>query len=140
MAFLAAVLFLIVRGRILDGSANLGAELGAPADPSEAFSAARPEWYFLFLFQFLKYFPGQTEIFGAMIIPGIVMLFIFLMPLLGNWKLGHRFNIGLLCCLLAGGSLLTYLSAAQDRDHPNYQAAVREAQKTAERVSHFPRG
>jgi ubiquinol-cytochrome c reductase cytochrome b subunit len=31
----------------------VGAELGAPADPSESYAAARPEWYFLFLFQFL---------------------------------------------------------------------------------------
>jgi ubiquinol-cytochrome c reductase cytochrome b subunit len=35
-----------------------GAELGAPADPSNQYSAARPEWYFLFLFQFLKLFGG----------------------------------------------------------------------------------
>ena len=29
----------------------IGAELGAPADPADQYSAARPEWYFLFLFQ-----------------------------------------------------------------------------------------
>ena len=29
----------------------LGAPLSAPADPSEPFAAARPEWYFLSLFQ-----------------------------------------------------------------------------------------
>ena len=30
-----------------------------------AFSAARPEWYFLFLFQFLKYFPRQHRDLGG---------------------------------------------------------------------------
>ena len=32
-----------------------GAELAAPANPSENYAAARPEWYFLFLFRFLKF-------------------------------------------------------------------------------------
>src|SRR5204862_788499 len=72
LAVLAAVLFLIVR--------NHGPDLGAPADPSEPYSAARPEWYFLFLFQFLKYFPGGTEIWGAIIIPSLLVGMILLMP------------------------------------------------------------
>ena len=47
-------------------------ELGAPADPSNQYSAARPEWYFLFLFQFLKLFEGwgeRGELLGAVVIP-----------------------------------------------------------------------
>ena len=32
-----------------------GAELTAPANPAEAYNAARPEWYYLFLFRFLKF-------------------------------------------------------------------------------------
>ena len=57
LAVLAAVLFLVIRPRLMGMPA--GAELGAPADPTEPFSAARPEWYFLFLYQLLKYFPGE---------------------------------------------------------------------------------
>ena len=52
-AFVFIVLFLILRPRLFGSHAPLGAELGAPADGTEPFSAARPEWYFLFLFQFL---------------------------------------------------------------------------------------
>jgi ubiquinol-cytochrome c reductase cytochrome b subunit len=134
LAVLAAVLFLILRPRLMAAGAPMGAELGAPADPSEAFSAARPEWYFLFLFQFLKYFPGQTEIIGALIIPSLLMGVVFLMPFLGQWKLGHRFNIGFLLVMLAGAGMLTYLAKAQDRNDPDYQAAVREASVSAERA------
>jgi len=36
-----------------------GAELFAPADPASNF-VARPEWYFLFLYQLLKYFEGPA--------------------------------------------------------------------------------
>ncbi|MSU34856.1 MAG: c-type cytochrome [Pedosphaera sp.] len=134
LGVLAAVLFLIVRPRLFSADAPLGAELGAPADGSEAYSAARPEWYFLFLFQFLKYFPGESEVWGAIVIPSLAMVGIFLMPFLGQWKLGHRFNIGSLCALLLGAGLLTYLAYAQDRADPSYQLAVRQADQNAERV------
>src|SRR2546423_31073 len=53
LAVLAVVLFLIYRPLIF-GQHHVGAELGAPADPSEPYSAARPEWYFLFLYQGLN--------------------------------------------------------------------------------------
>jgi len=134
LAVLAAVLFLIVKPHFFNSHGSLGAELGAPADASENYSAARPEWYFLFLFQFLKFFPGGTEIWGAIIIPSLVMLAIFLMPLIGKWNLGHRFNIGFLFCLLAGAGLLTYLAKAEDRRNENYVAAVKAADREAERV------
>jgi ubiquinol-cytochrome c reductase cytochrome b subunit len=134
LAVLAAVLFLIVRPRLFAAHAPLGAELGAPADPSEPYAAARPEWYFLFLFQFLKYFPGGSEVWAAIVIPGAVLAAVALMPWLGRWKLGHRFNLGLLGCVLVGCALLTWLAVVQDRRNRDYQEAVREAARAAERV------
>jgi ubiquinol-cytochrome c reductase cytochrome b subunit len=134
LAVLVAVLFLIVRPRLFPGTGPWGAELGAPADPSEQFSAARPEWYFLFLFQFLKLFSGRTEIWGALIIPGLVLLVIFIMPWIGRWRLGHRFNLGFLGALLAGAALLTYQAADADRKNATYQAAVHQAQREADRI------
>jgi ubiquinol-cytochrome c reductase cytochrome b subunit len=134
LAILAAVLFLIVKPYLFSSHGPLGADLGAPADASESYSAARPEWYFLFLFQFLKYFPAKTEIWGALIIPGLAMFVIFLMPFFGRWRLGHRFNVGLLFCLLAGAGFLTYLAKAEDRRNELYVAAVKEADRDAERV------
>ena len=46
-----------------------GAPLDAPADPSSADYPARPEWYFLSLFQMLKHFPGKHEMIGTIVIP-----------------------------------------------------------------------
>ena len=141
LAVVAAVLFLIVRHRIFSPHGQLGAELGAPADPSEPFSAARPDWYFLFLFQFLKlkYFAGSGEIWGAIVIPGLVMTLIFLMPFIGRWKLGHRFNIGFICAVLAGAGLLTYMALAEDANNTTYQLAVKDADREAERVKELAR-
>jgi ubiquinol-cytochrome c reductase cytochrome b subunit len=126
LAVLVTVLFFVVKYH--------GAELGAPADPSEQFSAARPEWYFLFLFQLLKYFPGGTEIIGAIIIPTLLMAVLVAMPYLGRWKLGHRFNVGFLWALLAGVGLLTYLAVNEDRQKPEYRVAVAAAEREAERA------
>ena len=96
---------------------HLGAELGAPADPSLPYAAARPEWYFLFLFQFLKVFEGwgaTGEFLGAIVVPGLIMGVMFLMPILGNWKLGHRFNVAFTLGVIAGAGLLTALALNED--------------------------
>ncbi len=134
LAVLVTILFLIVSPRLFSPDAPLGAELGAPADPSEQYSAARPEWYFLFLFQFLKYFPGDKELWGSVIIPSIVMGLVFLMPFIGKWKLGHRFNLGLLFSVLIGAAGLTYLAYAEDRQKPEFQLATKQAHASAERA------
>jgi ubiquinol-cytochrome c reductase cytochrome b subunit len=120
-----------------------GAGLSAPADPSEPFAAARPEWYFLFLFQFLKYFPGGTEVWGAIIIPGLAFAFVAAMPFLGRTALGHRINLTALWGMIAGAGLLTWLSFSEDRRNPEFLAAAAAADRDAKRVvelAQSPRG
>jgi ubiquinol-cytochrome c reductase cytochrome b subunit len=134
LAVMAAVLFLVLRPWLFHTGEGLGAELGAPADPSESYSAARPEWYFLFLFQFLKLFPSGTEVWGAIVIPGAVLGLVFLMPIIGRWRLGHRFNIAFWVALLAGAAALTYLAVHEDRLEAKYQAAVQEAERDSRRI------
>ena len=52
------------------------------ADPTNADYDPRPEWYFLFLFQLLKYFQGPFEIIGTFIIPTVGMLLLLFLPFL----------------------------------------------------------
>ena len=124
LAVLAVVLGVIllpavramVEGRPIDPG-ELGAELGAPADPSQPYAAARPEWYFLFLFQFLKVFEGwgaDGEFLGAIVVPGAVLGAMFLMPLIGRWQLGHRFNVLFTLAILVGAGLLTAMALRED--------------------------
>ncbi|MCH2591772.1 MAG: cytochrome b N-terminal domain-containing protein [Pedosphaera sp.] len=117
-----------------------GAHLGSPADPSEPFSAARPDWYFLFLFQFLKlpFFAGENEVWGAIYIPGIAVGLICLMPFIGRWKLGHVFNIGIIFVFLGGAGALTYLAKQEDVTGPNsatYLRGVLADTRDADRVT-----
>ena len=54
------------------------------ADPTDASYDPRPEWYFLFLFQLLKYFEGRFEVVGTFVIPTVAILLLFLVPFLGR--------------------------------------------------------
>ena len=120
-------------------ASQLGAELGAPANPAESYGAARPEVYFLFLFQTLKYLEEFPPIVGAIVVPGLVMLSLFLMPFIGRWKLGHRFNIVWTFALLVGAGVLTCLAWYDDHysgtpESQHYLAAVANAKIEAERA------
>ena len=116
-----------------------GTELGAPADPAENYSAARPENYFLFLFQLLKYLEVFPPVVGAIVVPGLIMFSLFLMPIVGRWQLGHRFNVMWTFALLIGAGLLTAIATRADlngeTEHSrHFLAAVADAQGKAERA------
>jgi ubiquinol-cytochrome c reductase cytochrome b subunit len=144
LAVLAIVLLFVVRGVVTDdyrldvAHAHLGAELGAPADPSHQYSAARPEWYFLFLFQLLKYFPGESELWGAIVLPGAVFAILVAMPLIGRTTWGHRFNVFAIFALLLGGVVpLTALAWYADHRGPeaaDYSKAIAEAEQESQRA------
>jgi len=57
------------------------APLEAQADPSQPYGA-RPEWYFMFLFQLLRYFHGPYEIVGTFVLPTVFFLVLFFWPFL----------------------------------------------------------
>ena len=63
------------------------------ADPTDTAYIPRPEWYFLFLFQMLKFFKGPLETFGSVVLPGIAVLTLFLVPFIDRGpmiRLGKR--------------------------------------------------
>ena len=60
----------------------LGAPLEERANPGDTSYTPRPEWYFLFLFQLLKYFPGSLEVIGVIVIPTLALLLLFFLPFL----------------------------------------------------------
>ena len=54
--------------------------LGDPADPTDNLFVPRPEWYFMSLYQLLKYFPGKLEIIATAIIPSGGIVALLLLP------------------------------------------------------------
>jgi ubiquinol-cytochrome c reductase cytochrome b subunit len=113
-----------------------GADLTGPADPSNPYTAARPEWYFLFLFRFLRT-PIVEEFglaFGAIHVPGIIVTLLFLMPFIGRFKIGHYFNITFVSLLLMGVIGLTTISLLEDSRSVEHQHAVATAKREADRA------
>ena len=53
--------------------------IGREIDPSAPY-APRPEWYFLFLYQLTKYFPGSWTFVGAVLLPGLAFSVVLLAP------------------------------------------------------------
>jgi len=74
---IAAVLAVLI---VVALAVIVGAGLEAQADPTNTAYVPRPEWYFLFLFQLLNYFPGSLEWVGAILLPGLVIVVLLLVP------------------------------------------------------------
>jgi ubiquinol-cytochrome c reductase cytochrome b subunit len=115
-----------------------GSELYAPADPTSGFQA-RPEWYFLFLYELRGFFEGPLEPVATMVIPGAAAGFLVVAPFL-DAVAGKAGRVGVLVVLglmLAGVVGLTALSIASDAANESYQKAMAQAHKEAERARGF---
>lgn len=106
----------LVAGVVLGVLAWSGAPaLEPPADPAASDYVPRPEWYFLGLFELLKFFPGRLEVIGALVIPGLVMTGLALLPWLDRagtreWR-ARRSVLSVFGAGLAAVCVLTVLGA-----------------------------
>jgi ubiquinol-cytochrome c reductase cytochrome b subunit len=57
-------------------------ELGPKANPADTQYVPRPEWYYIPVFQWLKYWEGALAIIGILVIPGFVALLFVALPFL----------------------------------------------------------
>lgn len=112
-----------------------GAPLDAPADPASDYPA-RPEWYFLPLFQLLKYFHGPLEIVGTMGIPTVAALYLALLPVFDKKETtALRPRLAVLTPLFVGAVgivVLTMLSMRSDAGDAKFQAARTVADRRAQ--------
>ncbi|MBI2119217.1 MAG: c-type cytochrome [Elusimicrobia bacterium] len=101
---------------------HFGAALEDPADPTDSNYNPRPEWYFLFLFQALKLFPGNLESVAAVLLPGLGVTFLFLLPFLDRGPERHFLKRPFFTLLgvgtLAGIGYLTYQGTVSPLTNP----------------------
>lgn len=100
----------------------LGVAPEPPADPNDSAYIPRPEWYFLFLFQLLKYFPGQLEWVGTVVIPVFVIFAMLLLPFYDrspfrHWK-KRKLSVGLMGVIVLGIVGLTIMAAVTSPPQP----------------------
>src|SRR3990170_1443423 len=103
----------------------LGAPLEERANPADTSYTPRPEWYFLFLFQLLKYFPGQLEFVGVVLLPTLAIILLFVLPLLDRNAKRHPANrllVVIAFSLLGVG--VVYLTVQAYREAPPPAEAV----------------
>jgi menaquinol-cytochrome c reductase cytochrome b/c subunit len=90
------------------------------ADPTTSGYVPRPEWYFLWAFQMLKYFPGDMEVIGTFVIPTVLIGLLVALPFIDRRERPHRLFPGtrpvrlwprLVALVAMGGlGLLTWLA------------------------------
>lgn len=69
-------------------SLTMPKELGRQINFQVAFQP-KPEWFFLWLFELLKYFPGKSAVIGAVILPvGFIAMF-SMIPFIDTGKRGR---------------------------------------------------
>jgi ubiquinol-cytochrome c reductase cytochrome b subunit len=111
-----------------------GAPLDAPADPSSDYPA-RPEWYFLALFQLLKYFHGPLEIVGTVVLPAVLAAYLFALPLLdrseGNALRGRAKALAPLAAIALGVVGLTLVAMRDDARDAAFQKERKKADERA---------
>ena len=106
-----ALFILLVGLAIFVGVAN-----EPPADPADASYIPRPEWYFLFLFEMLKYFPGQIEWIGTTVVPAIAVLALLLLPFYDRSPFRHwrkrKLGVSIMTVVVIGMLALTVMAVA----------------------------
>jgi mono/diheme cytochrome c family protein len=83
------VMMAAVFASLLTVAVVVPAPLDEIANPADTSYVPRPEWYFLALFQLLKYFPGPLEPVATMVIPAVAVGFLFLLPFLDRGEGRH---------------------------------------------------
>lgn len=116
------------------------APLGYPADPTNTIFIPMPDWYFLFLYQFLKYpyVSEQYVLLGTMVIPAIMFGALLLAPFLdtGKERRFYRRPIAssLMLLSLAAVIYLTIVSWDHYQDQLEIKGIIPEHHERADRV------
>ena len=104
-------------------------ELAPKADPADTQFLPRPEWYYVPVFQYLKYWHGSTAVLGILVIPGILGLLLVGLPFLDRslerrpWK--RPISVGLFTIIFLGLGALGFTSHREDMRNPGVAAQLK---------------
>ncbi len=130
VAFFAGVLAILVAITIANG----GASLDAPADPTSGYPA-RPEWYFLWLFELLVLVPGSIEGIAILAVVVAIAAFLVLLPVVdrtpGRARWPHFVVAGVISTTVLA---MTIIPLAKDANDPGYGDQMVAAERDAERA------
>ncbi len=114
-----------------------GFPLDAPANPSGNYPA-RPEWYFLWLFELRHAFPASLEFLATIVTPTALLVVFLGLPLLDRWlpgRLVHFLACGAVFGTAAVAGALSFQSLFNDNKDGSFQVARNQADRERQRVT-----
>ena len=117
-------------------------ELGPQANPADTRYLPRPEWYYIPIFQWLKYWPGASSFLGVVVIPGIVAFLFASLPFLDRrmerrpWK--RPIAVGTYVFIFLALFGLGITSYRSDHNDPGYAAQLTAQEKDTAEFMHQP--
>lgn len=103
------------------------------ADPQDLSYIPRPEWYFLFLFQTLKFFEGSLEVVGAVVLPTLAIIALALVPFFdkgevkrATQRVGAIGAVALLAALWSGLTIAAIVTTPRQQESASASAAEAE--------------
>ena len=117
-------------------------QLGPIANPGDTKFVPRPEWYYLPMFEWLKFWSSRMEVFAVVLIPGILALLFFLIPFLDR-KLERRpwrrpIPLLSVAIVLVGIIFLGFKSHLDDLNDHNIAVQLAFQEKQAEEYTKTP--
>jgi ubiquinol-cytochrome c reductase cytochrome b subunit len=115
-------------------------ELGPKANPADTQYIPRPEWYYLPIFQWLKYWRGPYAIIGIIVIPAFTATLLILVPFIDRrlerrpWR--RPIAVGVFVIIFGGFVAMGLMSVRDDRRDPNI---AKQVAKQHEEVEEFVR-
>lgn len=83
-------------------------EMGRQIDLSRQFQP-RPEWYFLWLFELVRYFPGKCIAIGTVVLPLVSVLLLMFIPFIDSGRNGEKRASAVFYMLALMPAMLTIL-------------------------------
>jgi quinol-cytochrome oxidoreductase complex cytochrome b subunit len=103
VAIVICLQILLILSLIFPASIGRQIDFTAPFKPM-------PEWYFLWLYKLMYYFPGKTAFIGTVIIPVLSVILLLMIPYIDRGKYGRLKAIAAGSILLLMFLILTLLS------------------------------
>jgi ubiquinol-cytochrome c reductase cytochrome b subunit len=113
-------------------------ELGPKANPADTQFMPRPEWYYLPIFQWLKYWSGPNVIIGIVIIPAVIIGFLALLPFYDKDHVRKPWKrpIAVSCFTIVLGSLI-FLGWQSGHDDASDPTTAKQLAKQTEETDAF---
>jgi ubiquinol-cytochrome c reductase cytochrome b subunit len=139
MDTIVALLMILILGLLAHFAPT---ELGPKANPADTQYVPRPEWYYLPIFQWLKYWRGPYAIIGIIVIPAITAALLMFVPFIDRrlerraWR--RPIAVGVFLLIFAAFVAMGLMSVRDDQRDPSIAKQVAKQREGTEQFMREP--